>query len=161
MPAWLGVLEAVIAAVLLIAVAILLLALRRRWLARQGGTFECSARLRVTNPSGGWALGVARYNGEMLEWFRFFSYAFRPRLSLRRSEVRVVDSREPDPVEALALYEGQRVLTLAGRETAPSAAAVTAIGSADAHGRWELAMDPDSMTGLLAWLESAPPGVAY
>ena len=160
MPAWLGVLEAVTAAVLLVAVAILLLAVRRRWLARQGGTFECSARLRMTNPSGGWALGVARYNGEMLEWFRFFSYAFRPRLSLRRTEVRVADSRDPDPVEALALYEGQRVLTLVGRETAPSAAAATAIEPAGEHGQWELAMDPDSMTGLMAWLESAPPGLA-
>ncbi len=158
MPAWLGVLEVVIAAVLLLAIAILLLAVRRRWLARQGGTFECSARLRTAHPSGGWALGVARYNGEMLEWFRFFSYAFRPRLSLRRGEVRVADSRDPDPVEALALYEGQRVLMLVGRATAPSAAAVTAVEPALAKGQWELAMDPESMTGLLAWLESAPPG---
>src|SRR6476469_4756703 len=106
MPAWLGVLEVAIAVLLLIGLAILLLAVRRRWLARQGGTFECSARLRVSHPSGGWALGVARYNGERLEWFRFFSYAVRPRLSLRRTDVRVVDSRDPDPVQALALYQG-------------------------------------------------------
>lgn len=151
MPAWLGVLEAVVAALVLVVLAILLLAVRRRWLARQGGTFECSARLRVSHPSGGWALGVARYNGEMLEWFRFFSYAFRPRLSLRRTDVRVLESRDPDPVEALALYEGQRVLTLTGREPA---------GPTRPAGRWELAMDPDSMTGLLAWLEAAPPGLA-
>jgi hypothetical protein len=154
MPAWLGVLEVVVAAVLLVVLAIVLLAARRRWLAREGGTFECSARLRTSNPSGGWALGVARYNGEMLEWFRFFSYAFRPRISMRRTEVSVVDSRDPDPVEALALYEGQRVVTLAQKD----APIETGRGKHPVH--WELAMDPDSLTGLLAWLEAAPPGLA-
>ena len=152
MPAWLGVLEAVVAVVVLVALAVFLLAVRRRWLARQGGAFECSARLRLANPDSapttkGWALGVARYNGEMLEWFRFFSYAFRPRFSFRRAEVRVVDHRDPDPIEAMALYQGQRVVTLA----APQQVADT---------RWELAMDPESITGLLSWLESAPPGLA-
>lgn len=151
MPAWLGVVEVAIATVVLVVLAIALLAARRRWLARAGGAFECSARLRTRNPSGGWALGVARYNGEMLEWFRFFSYAFRPRLEMRRTDVQVVDSRDPDPIEALALYEGQRVVTLAGRGPAPTG---------PAQDRWELAMDQDSLTGLLSWLEAAPPGLA-
>jgi hypothetical protein len=154
MPAWLGWLEVVIAIVVVVVLAVALLAARRRWLARQGGTFECSARLRTSNPSGGWALGVARYNGEMLEWFRFFSYAIRPRISMRRTEVSVVDSRDPDPVEALALYENQRVVTLARKAPTPEP------GSGSDRLVWELAMDPDSLTGLLAWLESAPPGVA-
>jgi Protein of unknown function (DUF2550) len=151
MPAWLGVVEIVVAAIMLVVVAVVLFAVRRRWVAREGGTFECSARLRTSNPSGGWALGVARYNGEMLEWFRFFSFAFRPRLALRRSEVRVLDSRDPDPVEALALYEGQRVVTLGARNQ-PDA------GSGERL-QWELAMDPGSLTGLMAWLEAAPPGL--
>ena len=154
MPAWLGVLEALIAVVLLLVVAILLLAVRRRWLARQGGTFECSPRLRID--AGERGLGARRRpatTARRLEWFRFFSYAFRPRLSLRRTELRVVDSRDPDPVEALALYEGQRVLVLADRE-----APVVAASPVQAASQWELAMDPGSMTGLLAWLESAPPG---
>jgi hypothetical protein len=154
MPTWLGVAEIAIAVVLLIGIAIVLLAVRRRWLARQGGTFECSARLHAGQPSGGWALGVARYNGEMLEWFRFFSYAFRPRISLRRTQIRVVETRDPDPVEALALYEGQRVVSLAGKDPA------TGQPRAGRDTPWELAMDPQSLTGLLAWLEAAPPGLA-
>ncbi|HET9649425.1 MAG TPA: DUF2550 domain-containing protein [Microlunatus sp.] len=154
MPTWLGVVEIAVAVVLLIGIAIVLLAVRRRWLAREGGTFECSARLHAGNASGGWALGVARYNGEMLEWFRFFSYAFRPRISLRRTEIRVVGSRDPDPVEALALYEGQRVVGLASKDSAPSQP------RADDDAAWELAMDPQSLTGLLSWLEAAPPGPA-
>ena len=46
------------------------------WLARLGGTFECSLRLRTGSRAGGWSLGIGRYNQEILEWFRFFSFAF-------------------------------------------------------------------------------------
>lgn len=162
MSGWLGVLEAVGVAILLVVVALALLAARRRWLSREGGTFECSARLRQSTPSGGWALGVARYNGEMLEWFRFFSYAFRPRITLRRGEVRVLESRDPDPVEALALYEGQRVVRLGGRAESsggPVGTGRTPGWRGPARDSWELAMDQDSLTGLLSWLEAAPPGV--
>jgi hypothetical protein len=143
---WLGAGEVVVGLLLTVVLALLLFALRRRWLTRQGGVFECSARLGTGRPSGGWSLGVARYNGEMLEWFRFFSYSSRPRIALRRGCVQVVDSRDPDPVEAVALYDGQRVVRVDDR------------GAVDHHA-WELAMDPDSLTGLLSWLESAPPGL--
>lgn len=128
--------------VLLAALAVL--ALRRRWLARQGGTFECSVRIRTTSPSIGWVLGIARYNGELLEWFRFFSFSLRPRVSLRRQSVRVRDNRHPDHVEAVALYADQRVLVLEA--------------TADQHESWSLAMDSQAVTGLLSWLEAAPPG---
>jgi len=143
---WFGAVEIVVLLIVGGVLALLLLALRRRWLARQGGAFECSARLRDASPSRGWSLGMARYNGEMLEWFRFFSFSYRPRISLRRTEVRVVDSRDPDPVEASALYDGQRVVRLADR-------------AESMRPPWELAMDSDSLTGLLSWLESAPPGL--
>lgn len=161
MSGWIGVLEAVGIGIVAVVIALALLAVRRRWLGREGGTFECSARLRDTTRSGGWALGVARYNGEMLEWFRFFSYALRPRIALRRSEVRVLESRAPDPVEALALYEGQRVVRLGSRrEHVPAGgSAPPADGRGVDRDGWELAMDPDSLTGLLSWLEAAPPGV--
>jgi hypothetical protein len=142
---WLGLVETVVALVVLLLLSLGLLALRSRWLARQGGTFECSVRLRTTTPGAGWALGMARYNGEMLEWFRFFSYAFRPRASFHRSQTRVADNREPDAVEAVSLYAGQRIVTLAA-------------GPAERPRDWELAMSPDSLTGLLSWLEAAPPG---
>ena len=122
-----------------------LLAGRRRWLAREGGTFECSVRLRTTTPGAGWVLGVARYAGDQLEWFRFFSYAARPRKRFRRGEVWVVETRDPDPVEAAALYAGQRIVTLEDRR-------------ADRPVSTDLAMGAESLTGLLSWLEAAPPG---
>jgi Protein of unknown function (DUF2550) len=133
---WLGAVEVFFGLVVALAIALGLLAARRRWLARQGGTFECSVRLRDSTPSAGWALGVARYNGERLEWFRFFSYASRPRASFHRPDT---------PVEALSLYAGQRVVQIRARTVEEIA-------------EWELAMSPDSLTGLLSWLEAAPPG---
>jgi hypothetical protein len=143
----LGVVGLLGALVLLLALGLLLLGLRRRWLARQGGTFECSLRLHATTPGSGWALGVGRYNEGRLEWFRFFSYAWRPRKSFPRREVRVLATRDPDSVEAVALYAEQRVVRFE-------------IAEGNDPEQWELAMSPDSLTGLLSWLEAAPPGVS-
>jgi hypothetical protein len=147
MHGWLGVVELLAVLVLLLVLALLLLALRRRWLARQGGTFECSLRLHTSTPGSGWALGVARYNDGQLEWFRFFSYSWRPRKSFPRQEVRVLETRDPDPVEAVALYAEQRIVRFE-------------IALRGGPERWELAMSPDSLTGLLSWLEAAPPGLS-
>ena len=96
--------------------SLLALAGRRRLLARDGGAFECSVRLRTTTPGSGWVLGLARYAGDRLEWFRFFSYSARPRRRFIRERVRVVRTREPDPVEAVALYAGQQILVLEVRD---------------------------------------------
>ena len=140
---WLGVLE-ILGLLLVLGVLLLaLLAARRRWLARSGGTFECSLRLRTTTPGAGWVLGVGRYHGGRLEWFRFFSFSVRPRETFPRGRVRVVDSREPDPVEAVSLTAESRILAL---EVGPQTR--------------ELAMSQDSVVGLLAWLEAAPPGIS-
>jgi hypothetical protein len=147
MHGWLGVAEVLGLVVLLIAVSLALLAARQWWLARQGATFECSLRLGVARPGSGWALGVARYNHGLLEWFRFFSYSLRPRLIFPRSAVRVLDSRDPGLAEAVALGANQRVIRV---ETA----------SETPIGQWELAMSQESLTGLLSWLEAAPPGLS-
>lgn len=147
MDGWLGVAEVLGALVLLLVLALVGLALRRRWLARQGGTFECSLRLHATSPSSGWVLGVGRYNEDLLEWFRFFSYSWRARKSFPRREVRVLDTRDPDAVEAVSLYAEQRIVRFE-----------IVVGGEQQE--WELAMSPDSLTGLLSWLEAAPPGLS-
>jgi len=82
----------------------------------------------------------------MLEWFRFFSYSSKPRKSFLRNEVRVLNDREPDPVEAVALYTGQRIVELEEQ------------GPGNGTGQpWEIAMSAESLTGFLSWLEAAPP----
>ena len=146
---WFGGVEVVLVVVVVLALALVVLAGRRRWLARKGGTFECSLRLRTTTPGTGWVLGVARYSGEMLEWYRFFSYRFAPRKSFPRHHVRVLASRPPDTVEAVALYSGQQVVEIVEQEST---------GRAPGPEQWELAMSGDSLTGLMSWLEAAPPG---
>jgi hypothetical protein len=138
--------EVVLLAVVILVLMLVVLALRRRWLARQGGTFECSFRLRTSTPGAGWSLGVARYNDENFEWFRFFSFSLNPRKSFVRNSVHVLDDREPDAVEAVSLYAGQRVVSI----EATSGASVESC---------DLAMSRESLTGLLSWLEAAPPGL--
>jgi hypothetical protein len=148
MPGWLQVVLSLVLLISLFALTLVLLAARRRWLDRFGGAFECSVRLRVTTPGAGYVLGVARYSEGTLEWFRFFSFSLRPRMVFRRGTFDVLDTREPTPVEALALNTDQRIVLIESVEV-PS----------PAGWEWELAMSPDSLTGLLSWLEAAPPGV--
>ncbi|MGW0732839.1 DUF2550 domain-containing protein [Streptomyces sp. NPDC002851] len=119
--------------------------LRRRLIQRSGGTFDCSVRWNAPeagDSSGkGWSYGVARYNGDRVEWFRVFSYAIRPRRVLERSTIEVLDRRAPEGEEELALLSDAIVL------------------GCRIHGtRIELAMSEDALTGFLAWLEAAPPG---
>src|SRR4051794_30623036 len=82
----------------------LFLFIRRRVLSRKGGTFECSVRLRAPgrrSPTGarGWELGLGRYEGEKLEWFRVFSFAPRPKAVFDRS-LEVLSRRKPHGAEA-------------------------------------------------------------
>lgn len=143
---WFAVTETVALAVLVTAITLLfLLAARRRWLARQRGLFDCAARLSPGKPHGGWVLGVARYSGDNLEWYRAFSLSLRPRLLFPRSQTTVGHKREPSPDESLQLYEDQRVLQL----------------RLESGEDWELGLSPASLTGLLSWLEASPPGFHY
>jgi hypothetical protein len=119
----------------------LALVLRRRWISRHGGTFEFSVRVRSGRAGRGWVLGVGRYTGDDLEWFRIFSLAFRPRYVYRRGELEYVGRRDAEGVEAYSLYAGHIVVTC----RTPS-------------GLQEVAMSPSALTGFLAWLEAAPPG---
>ena len=146
MHGWLGVVEILGVLAGLLAISLLMLAVRRRWLDRLGGTFSCSLRLRMTTPGAGWVLGVGRYSEGILEWFRYFSYSLRPRVAFPRRNVRVLETRMPDAVEAVALNADEKVLRLEMQD-----------GHVETE--WELAMSQESLTGLLSWLEAAPPGV--
>ncbi|AJT64367.1 DUF2550 domain-containing protein [Streptomyces chattanoogensis] len=135
--------------VVLVLLGLFVFGLRRRLIQRSGGTFDCSLRWNVpdsaekgADPSGkGWIYGVARYNGDRIEWFRVFSYAPRPRRILERASIEVLQRRTPQGEEELALLSDSIVLACSHRGT-----------------RLELAMSEDALTGFLAWLEAAPPG---
>ncbi|GAA5032229.1 DUF2550 domain-containing protein [Actinopolymorpha pittospori] len=117
------------------------LAFRRRLLQRGGGTFDSSLRLHKQASGKGWSLGIARYSGDSVEWFRVFSFGFRPRRVFSRNALVVNSRRDPAANEALGLYAGHVV-----------------IECQQAGQGFELAMAEDALTGFLAWLEAAPPG---
>ena len=117
------------------------LLVRRRLLTRSGGTFEVSLRTRTDRPGRGWVLGVGRYAGDEIQVFRLFSLRMRPLRVLVRDGLEVVGQREPEGMEVYSLYAGHLVVEL----------------RADGRSVF-LAMAPGARTGLLAWLEAAPPG---
>ncbi|GAA3992395.1 MULTISPECIES: DUF2550 domain-containing protein [Streptomyces] len=131
--------------VALVVIALFVFGLRRRLIQRSGGTFDCSLRWEAPTEGDaggkGWSYGVARYNGDRVEWYRVFSYSPRPRRVLERSAIEVAGRRVPDGEEELALLSDAVVLACVHRGT-----------------RLELAMSDDALTGFLAWLEAAPPG---
>jgi hypothetical protein len=141
MPWWQVLVDSSGLCVLLLLLYGVLLVVRRRWISRNGGTFELSVRVRSGRAGRGWLLGVARYTSDGLEWFRIFSLAPRPRFTYSRADLAFVGRRDPEGVEAFSLYSGHIVVTC----RTPA-------------GLVEVAMSPDALTGFLAWLESAPPG---
>jgi len=141
MPLWQWMAEAtgaVLALVVLLGVA---LVVRRRLLSRNGGTFELSYRARSARTGRGWVLGIGRYSGEVLEWFRIFSLSPRPRRTWNRGDLTFAGRREPIGVEQMSLYTDHVVVTCA----TPA-------------GPVELAMSMPSLTGFQSWLEAGPPG---
>ena len=71
-----------------------------------------TSRRRADTSGKGWVYGVARYNGDRVEWFRVFSYAPRPRRVLERSSIEVAGRRAPEGEEELALLSDAVVLGL-------------------------------------------------
>ena len=119
----------------------LALIVRRRVLSRHGGTFELSYRIRSTRAGRGWLLGLGRYSGDTLEWFRIFSLSPRPKRSWARSELTYGGRRETEGAEQMSLYPDHVVVVC----RTPA-------------GGVELAMGPSSLMGFQSWLEAGPPG---
>ena len=141
MPLWQVVLDAIAAVLVLVLLYGVALVVRRRVLSRNGGTFELSYRVRTEKAGRGWLLGIGRYSGDRLEWFRIFSLWPRPKHYWRRSELSYAGQREPEGVERMSLFGDHVVVTCSSP-----------------RGDIELAMSPSSLMGFQAWLEAAPPG---
>jgi hypothetical protein len=89
----------------------------------------------------GWSYGIAQYGADRVDWYRIFSYAFRPAAVLNRRDLEVIGRRAPEGTEELALFPGWIILDCR-------------LGA----GYAELALSEDALTGFLSWLEAAPPG---
>lgn len=144
MPVWQWSLDVVGALLVLALIYGIALIGRRRWLSRDGGTFELSYRHQDDRPGRGWLLGLGRYSGDDLEWFRIFSLSPRPKRVWSRDHLGYAGRREPTGPEERSLYDGHVVV------------ACTYAGTAV-----ELAMSESALTGLQSWLEAGPPGADW
>ena len=133
---------AAVAVVLALAVlGLALLALRRRVLLRPAGAIDMSMRTRFSRIGGGWALGVGRYAGDDLLWYRVFALSVKPARAMSRSELEVLGRRLPTGAESWAVQAGAVI-----------------VECRDENGPVQVAMSAGAVTGFLSWLESAPPG---
>lgn len=132
--------------VVLVILSVVAVLARRAYLRGRGGSTECAVRLRPREGGRGWSLGVAHFGANTLHWYRLFSLAPQASLRLDRKACEVLERRPPTAAEQRALQPGVEVVRL----SRPG-------GSGDV----ELALDPPSVTVLLTWLESAPPGSEY
>ena len=144
MAVWQWLLDAAGALLLLVLLYGVALIVRRRVLSRNGGTFEVSYRVRPERAGRGWLLGLGRYSGESLEWFRIFSLSPRPKRTWERSTLGFDGRREPEGVEQMSLYPDHVVICCSTPQ-----------------GPVELAMNPSSLMGFQSWLEAGPPGASY
>jgi hypothetical protein len=149
------------------------IAARRFLLERGGGSVECGLR----KENGSWRLGVALYRGEELCWYGIFGLSVRPDEVLPRRDLELVSRRLPTEAEATSLGPGMIVVECRLGEdisqfgtvaSSPGASSPGASGSGAASGpeadvapgkvvTVELALGESALTGLLSWLEAAPP----
>ncbi len=141
MPVWEWLLDSAGGLLLLVLLYGIALIVRRRVLSRHGGTFELSYRVRSERAGRGWLLGLGRYSGESLEWFRIFSLSPRPKRTWQRATMSYSGRREPEGVEQMSLYPDHVVIACRTPE-----------------GEVQLAMSRSSLTGFQSWLEAGPPG---
>jgi Protein of unknown function (DUF2550) len=114
------------------------IAARRFLLERRGATVECGVR----RPGRSWRLGLASYQLDEFRWYRIFGFSMRPEQTFARRDLVVVARRPPTGEEVTILGPGR----------------IVAECQADGSGPVDLALAESALTGLLAWLESAPPG---
>ena len=123
---------------ILLVIAAAGIAARRFLLERGGATVECGLRQQ----GGSWRLGVASYRLDEFRWYRIFGFSMRPEHAFPRRDLTVITHSPPTEKEVSILGPGRIVAEcqLGGSRTV------------------DLALAESALTGLLAWLESAPPG---
>lgn len=141
MPVWLWFVDSFAFILGFVFCLVALLTLRRRSIAKSGGSFDFSINRRAEESDKGWTIGMGRYSENHLEWFRTFSLWWRPRYRFERGHISIEDRREPVGREAFAIHAGHIIVSCH-----------TEVGVR------QIAIGPSALTGLLAWLEASPPG---
>ena len=149
--AWL--LAAILIVLVLAAAAI---AARRYLLERGGGTVEAGLR----KGSVPWRLGLASYQSEELHWFGVFGLSMRPDEVFPRRDLALVARRLPSEAETASLGPGMIVVQcqLGEGQLGEVQLGEGQLGEGTPESIVELALAESALTGLLSWLEAAPPG---
>ncbi|WOQ15512.1 DUF2550 domain-containing protein [Raineyella sp. W15-4] len=145
---FLAILKFCLVALVVLAIPVLLLLVRRIWLVRAVGAFDCSMILESATPGTRWVSGVCRFKGEELWWYPDFGLSFAPRLRFPRDRTIALPSRALDGTEPSPEFADYRVVPLSRK-----------IGGGTAV--WDLAMAPPAVMAVLSWLEAAPPGMGH
>ena len=128
-----------LAAVLLVLLLVsAVLMARRRSLARQVGSFDCT----VSVAGRPWTSGVARYSRCQVEWWKLLSLSPRPCATWERDDLSVIERRWPQEPDV------------------PVGTVVEAVRVRCEHrgAVLDLAMTSEAYTGFASWLEARPPG---
>ncbi len=136
----------VLVVVLVVVFAVAAIVVRLAMLRRGGASITCAFRFADARPGRGWRFGVVRYTPQHLQWFRMFSLAPNAKHTFGRRSFEITGRRKPGGFELHAIPHTAAVVQCVAltRDRQPVS--------------FELAMAAATMTGLLAWVESAPPG---
>jgi len=138
-------LEIIGALLVLFGLVLALFILRRYLLARNGATFDCSLKRERPRRASAWILGVARYGEDRLEWFRIFTVSPRPTRVLIRSQIDLLEWKQPSEQDVHSILPGAVIVRCSYGRDNPEVL--------------EMAMTRSDYTGFATWLESAPPGM--
>jgi len=130
-----------VVALLVLLVLLFVIFFRRGLLMLHGGTIRLQVRVSTLVPGRGWSTGIGLFAGDELRFYRMFSLAVRPKRVLDRGTLTVAERRRPAGPERLTMPGNWVVLRC---DT----------GSDEI----QMAMAESTLTGLLSWLEAAPPG---
>lgn len=125
-------------ALIVLGCLLILFVLRRTLLRRSGARLDVCLRRSDNRP---WVLGLARYDGDRLQWWRVFGLGIRPARTFGRADLVVCGQRPPTSAESRGLIAGA-VIYSCRHDGAPV----------------DLALSAAAVPGFLAWVESLPPG---
>lgn len=131
---------------LVVVLALAFLYVRHALLRRGGAKLACAVRVGKNLPGRGWHFGVVRYTPRHLQWFRTFSVGWHPKYTFVRRSFEVIGRRHPRNFETHSVPYNAVVLHCRARTLGGDFVEL------------ELAVGERALMGMLAWLESVPPG---
>lgn len=131
-----------VCAVVLIAVLLLAIVARQRYMLRVGGAIPLAVRRHDAR----WSYGVGRYAGGQLRWYRAIGIGTRPTRVFDRANIALLSHRRPTSEETSSLPLTAVVVECREITSSGTVALVLAFGES-------------AFTGFVSWLEASAPTV--